>query len=120
MQNVLVIESASLLDQGVESLLKCEADLQVSGVAYADESTFLQDITELRPDVILLNEAGPLDSARILDLLQNLPTLAALRVIIVRPDDNRIDVYEKKQVLATHSDDLIALIRRGETRGMAE
>ena len=116
MHRVLVVESGSLLDEGVESLLIRETDMQVSGISYADDATFLQDVTHARPDVILLNEDGPLDSARIFELLRDLPGLASLRVIIVRPDDNAIDLYERKQVIATQSDDLLALIRRGERR----
>ena len=108
---VLVIETGTLLDDGVESLLGQETDLQVSGISYADGATFLEDVSQARPDVILLNENGPLDSARIFELLNGLPGLASLRLIIVRPDDNTIDMYEKKQVVATHIDDLLHLIR---------
>src|SRR3972149_5039421 len=98
MQRVLVVESGSLLDEGVASLLAQESDLHVSGIAYANDTAFLQDISDARPDVILLNEAGPLDSVRILELLKSIPTLASLRVIVVRLDDNVIDMYEKQSV----------------------
>ena len=114
MRRVLVIESGSLLDEGVESLLVHETDLQVSGISYADDDTFLHDVSDARPDVILLNEAGPLDSARIFELLKNLPGLATLRIIVVRPDDNTIDLYERQRVEAIQSNDLLALIRRGD------
>ena len=111
MHRVLVVETGTLLDEGVESLLSQETDLQVSGICYADDVSFLEDVSQARPDVILLNEDGPLDSVRIFELLNSLPGLASLRLIIVRPDDNTIDMYEKKQVVATHSDDLLHLIR---------
>jgi DNA-binding NarL/FixJ family response regulator len=113
MPRVLVVESGLLLDEGVESLLGQELDLQVSGITYADDASFLDDVSTLRPDVILLNEAGPLDSLRILELLENIPTLASLRVVTVRRDDNTIDMYERKRVVATHSSDFFDLIRSG-------
>lgn len=116
MSHVLVVESGLLLDEGVERLLKRERDLQVSGIAYADDASFLQDVSALRPDVILLNAEGPLDSMRILELLSGLPSLVSLRLIVVRPDDNQIDVYEKKRVIVASRDDLLNLIRQDEDR----
>jgi hypothetical protein len=111
-----MIEGDSILDEAVATLLRRESDVQVSDVAYADDTTFLQDISRIRPDVILLNADGPLDSVRILDLLKDLPSLASLRVIVVRPEDNLIDMVEMKRVVATQSDDLLGLIRRDEDR----
>lgn len=116
MPHVLVVESGRLLDEGVKRLLEQELDLQVSGVAYGDDASFLQDVSALRPDVILLNAEGPLDSTRILELLSGLPSLASLRLIVVRPDDNQIDMYEKKRVIAASRDDLLNLIRQDEER----
>ena len=116
MQHVLVVENGSLLDEGVERLLSHETDFLVSGITYADETAFLQDVSDKRPDVILLNEAGPLDSVQIFELLKNLPTIATLRVIIVRPDDNAIDVYDRQRVIATQSRDLIGLVRNAGNR----
>ena len=111
---VLMVKCGSLLDEGVESLLLQEADLQVTGITYSDEIAFLQDVSHARPGAILLNEAGPLDSVRIFELLKDLPALATLRVIIIRPDDNTIDVYEKRRIIVARSGDLLALIRSGE------
>jgi hypothetical protein len=114
--HVLVLESgSSLLEEGVASILKGEFDLQVSGLAFTDEPAFVEQVAHLRPDVILMNAPGLLDSARIVELLKDLPTLATLRVICVRPNDNTIDVYERRQITAV--DDLFTLIRRGDGPG---
>ena len=113
-RRVLIVASGSLLEEGMGSLLKRADDLQVSDIAYTDDTTFLQDLSDIRPDVILLNETGALDSVRILELLKGLPTLATLRVIVVRSDDNMIDVYERRRVATTQSADLIATVRRGK------
>jgi DNA-binding NarL/FixJ family response regulator len=111
---VLVVEGGSLLEEGMEALLSREPDMQVIGIPFASETSFLQDVADMRPDVILMNEAGPLTSQRILELLKNLPTLAALRVITVRPQDNTIDLYERQRVVVTEVDDLLSLIRSEE------
>ncbi len=114
-QRIVIVGSGSVLEQGVENLLGQEPDLQVSGVAYADDATFLEDVSHMRPDVILLNAAGPLDSMRIFELLKDHPGLASLRVIVVRPDDNTIEEYERRSLTATRSADLVAVIRRTKT-----
>ena len=108
---VLVVESGSLLDAGVKSLLMQKTNLKVSGIPYANEATFLQDISRLSPDVIVLNEAGPIDSVQVFKLLKSVPAQTTLRVIVVRSDDNRIDIYQKHCVTASKSNDLIALIQ---------
>lgn len=120
-QRVFVVGTGSFFEQGVASLLSFGTDLHVSGVTYTDDDSFLEDVAENRPDVILLNEAGPLNSARILELL-SATRLASLRVIVVRPDSNAIDVYERpsliaatmvyerQRIIATTSDDLIELV----------
>ena len=112
MHHVLIVGNGSLLDEGVESILKRQGDVRVSGIAYADDTAFLQDVSNMRPDVILLNERSPLTPQRILELLADNPMLATLQVIVVRPDDNTIDVYERQRVTARRVADLVHLIRR--------
>jgi chemotaxis response regulator CheB len=110
-RRVLVVESGSLVEEGIESLLVREPDMHVIGIPFVGETAFLQEVADMRPDVILLNESGPLTSERILELLKRLPTLASLRVIMVRPGDNIINVYEHQQIVAAKVGDLLNLIR---------
>jgi DNA-binding NarL/FixJ family response regulator len=109
---VVVVESESLLVEGIESLLRQADELEITDVAYTNAAAFLQNISDARPDAILLEMNGPLDSRQILTMLASLPALAALRVIVVRPDDNNIEVFERRRVLARRSADLINTIRR--------
>lgn len=114
MRRVLIIEGGSLLEEGMGALLAREPDLHVKGVSFADETTFLQDVAAMRPDVILMNESGPLTSERMLDLLKRVPALAGMRVILVRSQDNTINMYEHQQVVATKVDDLLNLVRSAQ------
>ena len=116
MRRVLIVQSGSVLDEGVENLLMREADLEVSGRNYADEAAFVQDVVRTQPDAVVLNEAGPLNLARIMELLNDCPTLETVRVVIVRLDDNTIDVFERQRVIATQVGDLVRLIRRDGSR----
>jgi DNA-binding NarL/FixJ family response regulator len=110
-RRVLVMENGSLFDEAVKALLTHDTGLAVSGVTYADDATFLNDVSRMRPDVIVMHDAGPLDTARLCKLLEHFPAQEALWVIIVRSDDNMIDLYKKHSVVASQSHDLIALIQ---------
>lgn len=92
-QRVLIFGD-SIFEEGVANLHKDGVDLQVSSAKYSDDFAFLTEITEKRPDVIVLNESTPQNTVRILKLLFSIPALAGLRVIVIRLSDNMIDVYE--------------------------
>ena len=110
-RRVLVMENGSLLDEAMKALLTHETGLTVSGVTYADETTFLNDVSQMCPDVIVMNDAGPLDAAQLCRLLDHIPAREALWVIVVRSDDNMIDLYKKQSVVTSQSHDLLALIQ---------
>ncbi len=110
-RRVLIMENGSLFDEAMKALLTHETGLAVSGVPYADETTFLNDVSRMCPDVIVLNDAGPLDAAQLCKLLEHVPVREALWVIVIRSDDNMIDLYKKHSVVASQSHDLIALIQ---------
>ncbi len=114
-RRVLVVENGSLLDEGVKSLLRRKTVLKVSGVTYADEATLLKDISQLSPDVIVLNEVDPSQAARLFALLTGAP---AVRVIVTRLSDNAVKVYDKQEVRLTASADLVSLILDPKLRGL--
>ena len=109
---VLIVGTGTLLEEGVKSLLAHEADIRVSEIVYASESTFIQDVPGMNPDVIVFHETGPLNSGRIFELLKAIPEMGTLRVIILRSSNATIDFYEKRTLNATRSQDFINLVRR--------
>jgi hypothetical protein len=112
MQKIMIVESGSLLEDGVEHILRQEKDLSISGFAYHDDAAFLSGLIEVQPDIILLNEDGPISSAHVFELLIDWPFLVSVRIIAIHLEDNRIDVYERKSIFATQIGDLMGLIRR--------
>ena len=110
-RRVLLIGDSSLLKEGVASLLMAELNLEVSDVTYTDDTTFVQDILRVRPEVVVLKETPALDLARFFQLLRDVPFEEALRVIVVHVEDKALDVYEKKRVIPKRSQDLVRLIR---------
>lgn len=110
-RRVLIVGMGSLLEEGVESLLAAEADLQVSDMTFTEEETFVQDVLRTHPDVILFHEAGPLNEKRIFELLRAIPTTETLRVITLSSSDGAIDLYEKRRVSPAQSSDLFAPVQ---------
>lgn len=122
-QRVFIVGDNSLFEEGITHLLTFETDLQVSCVKYTDDLAFLADISQNRPDVILLNECVSLSPARILKLIHSIPLQAGLRIIIIRLSNTIIDVYdmpeqvvarkacERQQFTLTKRDDLVAAVR---------
>jgi hypothetical protein len=104
-----------LLKEGVASLLMAELNLEVSDITYTDDTSFVQDILRVRPEVVVLKETPSLDLARFFRLLREVPFEEALRVIVVHVEDKALDVYERQRVIPAHSRDLVELIRRGAT-----
>ena len=110
-KHVLIVGMGSLLYEGLESLLMHEPELQVATVTYSDLTTALKHLAPGFPDVIVLSECSPLDRTRTSELLHGISPQKTLRVIVIRPDSNILDVYDKQCLKATRNDDLINLIR---------
>lgn len=114
--HVLVVGNRTLFDEGLTGLLAQEGGLRISGIAYKDKATFLREIARVQPDAILMNEIGMANPGQICEWLKESPVPETVRVIIVRADDNRVEVYEKRTITVAHRADLISLIR-GSARG---
>jgi DNA-binding NarL/FixJ family response regulator len=114
-RRVSIVGDNSLFEEGIAQLLAFGADLAVSNTKYTDDPAFLDAIAQIRPDVILLNESTICDSAHILELLFSIQSFTALSVIMVRLDNNVVDVYDvfemPKQVTVTNRDELVAVVR---------
>jgi DNA-binding NarL/FixJ family response regulator len=110
---LLLVDGGSLFDEALKSLLKQESDLHLACVAGADQAALLEAITQAQPDTILMNETDPQHTWRFLHFLQTVPALAGWQAIIVRLDDNAIDIYERRRIMATQGDDLLTLVRGG-------
>lgn len=111
MRRVLVVRTGSMFEEGVEMLLTRDASLEVRGVRCDDEAMFLGDVSAIFPDVIVLNEAGPLDYLHVFELIDTIQNHAPITIIVIRPQTGTVDVYEKRTSFAERSEDLLDLIR---------
>jgi len=112
MTRVVMFDGGTLLGAGLVSMLAEDEALQVESITYVDMTTLLHALEDRRPDVIVLTEESPLDVTRLLDLLSVIQTKDWLRVMYIRHDDNTIDLYDKRQVMISQSQDVFNLIHR--------
>lgn len=118
-QRIFILGS-SIFEEGIAHILRLVNGLHVSGDNYTNDASFLENIEQSQPDVILINETSQRYSARLLDLLLSLPSRDGRRVIVVRLNSNVIDVYDlprrdllkffdiRKQFIISKRDDLVA------------
>jgi DNA-binding NarL/FixJ family response regulator len=110
-QHVLVISSGSVFDTSLVQLLDLASDLDVVEMACDDDVKFLEAVADVKPGTIVVNDSDQADAAHLLQLLKDHRPAHRLRVLVIRMDDNTIEQYEFKHVVATESADLVALIR---------
>ena len=112
LQRISIVGDNSLFEEGVAHLLTLGTDLAVSGITYTDDLSFLNAISHNKPDAILLNESTTFDVCHILELLFTESSLSARYVIVIRLDNNTVDVYEMpKRFVITKRDELINVVR---------
>lgn len=113
MNRILILDKEHLLGAGVESLLSQEENITIMGLATdfsIDQNQYLkQEIEQFRPDVVILNN----DLLKVyFNLLVGLINLyPEMKFIVVNPLDNRLHVYEKREITIACSDDLVSIIR---------
>ena len=99
--------------EGISSLLANETDFEVSMMNYSESEIMLRDIDQIKPDVFLFCEASPVDRDLTTELLHKILTRRETHAIVVRQDDNIIDVYDKNARPARDLQELLALLEEG-------
>jgi hypothetical protein len=109
-KRILVVQTGSILDEGIKTLIMNEPNLQAATVTYTDHHAFLEQGAYTHHDVLLLSEASPLDWIHTSQILRGISPWKNLRVIIIRLEDNLLEVYDKQCLKMTHNSDLISFI----------
>jgi DNA-binding NarL/FixJ family response regulator len=110
---ILLLGPQSLLYEGISSLLANETDFQVSTMNYSEPEIMLRDIDQIKPDVFLFCEASPVDRDLTTELLHKVLARRETHAIVIRQDDNIIDVYNKNARPARDLYELLALLEAG-------
>ena len=109
MPYVILLDGNNILSAGLASLLTENQELQLEHITNIDDLSILETINRRQPDVIVITENDPYELARILELLETTQPDNTWRIMIVRQDSNRIDLYDKRQVMISRLQDVVDL-----------
>ena len=105
---LLVVENELMFGAAVERLLAAEAWLNVEDVTPPNQSSLIETIKQLKPNVIILEQASLLTTP--LKMLTNLLNYPELRVVTMSASDNQIQISDKQQLVITQLTDLVKVI----------
>jgi len=98
----------SLFRQLVASLLQDLTNVTLHESRAADFTGFLNEVSDIQPDLILLDDSSPFSEDSLLTrLLINEP---ALPVIVISENSNVMHIVRRERVMLHSSDDLVRAI----------
>jgi DNA-binding NarL/FixJ family response regulator len=112
LKRVLVVQSEHLLGAGILHLLNREMDMHVFNTTCDNPGTLFQQIKDIQPAVLVVEENSHLtDHPSFFSLLSGYPDL---RVILIDERNNRMQIFNTKEVVIERSTDLLLAIREEE------
>lgn len=109
-RRVLVATKEMLLGAGIESLLIGQKELDFIGIISNSNIELIKKINRLKPEVVILDENMYLLSAK--ELLAYMDKWPEMRLVVVSANENRMQVYNKRQFQVTQSMDLVEMMCR--------
>jgi len=111
---ILAVQQYSLMNQAlINALLSSVVEHKVLTSTSNSLEALITEISELKPDVVLLGEAMPLAAKDTLAHL--LMCFPELRLIVVSEDTNWLHIFHKKDILLTRQSDLLDIVYFRET-----
>lgn len=105
---VFILTRHPLFAEGVETLLREQAGLEVVGRGDVSPETFSR-IQELSPDVVVIGTPGEEQETLVARVFQALP---GLKVVALNLDDNRIHIHYRQTKVGRQVEDLVEAIRQ--------
>lgn len=111
-QHVVLINSGTLLDEGVYQLIQSETDLDVSTVNFTNnEEILVSDIVSKQPEVVVMGGSGVENVEQLYKHLTSFASLRKLRMIFFHTHDNVVDVFSQEKHNFFSSADFVTLVQ---------
>ena len=107
---VLLAGAGFLLGDVIENMVRHKPEFRLATLKETDLAVLREVIERDTPDVILVCQANAFDSTKTLEDLKKIVVERHLRIIVIRADDNILEVYDKRNIRLTSSKDLFELI----------
>ncbi len=105
---VLAVIRNSLLGDILDDLLSTMFNLHLCRVRCVSPESLWQGINQYQPEVIVLEEGLVNDTA--LSFAGQALVRGRVRIILISPAENRVQVYDRFQISLTQTADFVALI----------
>ncbi len=112
-QQILLAPADSVMMAGVSLLLASQPGFGIHSVAPADGAALVREIRRYQADAIIVDKEALLSEAG--GLYSLLAAFPGLRVVVLNPEQNTLQVYDRAQVAVEAVGDLLAVLQRKET-----
>lgn len=101
-----MLNTHSLLVQGVKSFLDTMDEFEVASSLFTDDIALVQEIKQLKPDVVIMDDEtiALIEPVQLLEIFRIRPNV---RLIVLDNQISRMDVYDKREFMISHPDHLI-------------
>lgn len=117
-KRILVLRNNLAFNAGVQYLLSEQKMLEVIGMEVQSQDDLFQNIDQVRPDVIILDD-GFL-AANLAALVTYLQKCPMRRTLILSLTENQIQVYDTKQIPIQQLGDFLTLVDPSDLTEMNE
>jgi hypothetical protein len=110
LRRVMVIGGIPLLDQGVFRMFSDRRDLEVFFID-GGKSGELTKLSQIHPDVIILCHTPKTIQEHLLDLLDDLPSLADIRIISIDLMKDNLEIYQHCRWFSADQQEFFTLLK---------
>jgi hypothetical protein len=111
MRRILVVNSGSMLDEGVTMLLAGWEGLDVLSIGFESEDELIRNLDSIKPEVIVINRESCINLARLFGLIGNISGFRRLQIVMISADSNTMDVYENQKIYELQSQDFFDFLQ---------
>jgi hypothetical protein len=106
---VLIAISGVVLAAGVEGLLARTGGFEVIRIIPSDEGTLRREVDRLRPAALIVDRGVAL--TQLAQAMEDWKPRARLRILVVHPEHNSLQVFDRQEIELQSGTDLIEVLR---------
>lgn len=108
-RSVILWGHNDLLGMAVESLLNAAHGWQVIKIlGNPDLRVLAREVEKVHPKIVFITRSDGMDATPVpLDLVQDFP---GLKIVVVNPENNRVEVYNRREFWIKETSDLLSII----------
>lgn len=107
-KRVLIIKNTNILGAAIESLLEGYCQHEIKTILLNDQQAIEKELALFHPDIVITDEKTVLK--HLLGIADCLQTYPSLRLVILNPDNNKVQVFDKHQFQVQGIEDFLSVL----------